>query len=753
MKTTHFRFDLGIRDLLPEWRFLLGKLYWREDFFAGLTLALVAVPLSLAIALASGVEPVVGLITAIIAGVVCAIFGGNPISVSGPTATMAIIVGLAVERYGMSGLFFIGIICGLLQLLTGILKLGRFIRLMPIAVIEGCTAGIGAIIFISQLPRALGLPAPSESQAIDVLIHIGTLFEDSEGISVAVALGVIFLLWITPKISSKLPSPLIAILIPSVLAAYFFEGQLLIIGEIPKSLPMPSFPGWPSGIAWAELFGTALLIYALASLETLLSSTVVDKLVKGQHSDLDQELIGQGIGNFFAAIFGGMPVTAVIVRSATNVMAGGKTRRSAIIHSILILMTVLFLSTFISQIPIAALAGLLLFISARMMNPEKLINLWKLSRSDGTIYGITFLLIVFVDLLEGIQWGLVAALAVVALQLGRTRVQFYGSNVGASGPYRFELQGPLTFLSSLKIDELKGHVVNLESGRGIAIDMKAVTEIDGSGAEMFLELVHELLDRGLRVAVLSLPEKEKEFLISADSSGRIARLIASTEQQLLQILEGSLPSDPVLRLEKGLNRFLTEERPRYKELFGKLAHGQSPHTLFITCSDSRIQPNLMTSTDPGELFIVRNVGNMIPRCSDGEVFAEAAAVDFAVGVLGVREIVVCGHSGCGAMKALHGREELPADLKNLEAWRKATVQSDIYHRLPAEMPFDEVARINTLHQLDNLRSYPLVQEREKSGELKLHAWFFEIVDGEVEIWSSERKKYLKHSDSLMAQST
>lgn len=746
MKATNFRFDLGIRSLLPQWRLLAGTLYLREDFFAGLTLALVAVPLSLAIALASGVDPAIGLITAIIAGIVCALFGGNSISVSGPAAAMAVMVGLAVETYGMVGLVFIGIICGLLQIATGVFGLGRFVRLMPVAVIEGFTAGIGAIILIAQLPRALGLPAPSESQAIDVLIHIGTLLDESKSAPVLIAGSVIFLLWITPKISSKLPSPLIAIAVPSMLAAYLFKGQLLLIGEIPRSLPLPSLPGWPSGIMWTELIGTAILIYALASLETLLSSTAADKLVKGQHSDLDQELIGQGIGNFVVALFGGIPVTGVIVRSATNVMAGAKTRRSSIIHSLILVATVLLLAPLISQIPIAALAGLLLSIAARMMNPEKFINLWNLSRSDAAIYGITFLVIVFVDLLEGVQWGLVAALAVVALQLGRTRVNFHGSNPGSLGPYRFELQGPLTFLSSLKIDELKGHVVGLEAGRGIAIDMKAVTEIDSSAAEMFLELVHELLERGLKVAVLGLPEKEKAFLVSADSSGKIGSLIASTEQELMQILEGGVPSDPILRLEKGLNRFLTEERPRYKKLFGELAQGQSPHTLFITCSDSRIQPNLMTSTDPGELFIVRNVGNMIPRYTEGVACAEGAAVDFAVGILGIREIVVCSHSGCGAMKALHGHDPVPENLKSFEAWRRATVQDEVYHELPSEMSQDEVARINALHQLDNLRSYPIVRQKEEAGELKLHAWFFEIINGDVEIWSSDRKKYFKHSE-------
>jgi carbonic anhydrase len=618
---------------------------------------------------------------------------------------------------------------------------------MPIPVIEGFTAGIGAIILIAQLPRALGLPAPSESRVIDVVYHIGALFEESQFSAISVALAVIFILWLTPKISSRLPGPLIAIAVPSLMAAYFWQGQLSLIGDIPRSLPFPSLPTWRSDIDWLQLLGTGLLVYAIASLETLLSSTAVDKLVKGQNSDLDQELIGQGIGNLAVAFFGGIPVTGVIVRSATNVMAGAKTRRSAIIHSLIIVAMVMVFAPWISQIPIAALAGLLLFIAARMMNPEKFFNLWKQSRSSAAVYGITFAMIVFVDLLEGVQWGVMAALAVLALQLGRTKVWVHGSNAGSLGPYRFELQGPLTFLSSLKIDELKAQVAELQEHRGIAIDMHAVTEMDGSGAELLLELIQELRDKKIQIAILGLPEKERKFLISADAAGHVGTIIASTEQELIRILEGHIPSDTVLRLEKGVQRFLRVERHRYKELFGQLANGQSPHTLFITCSDSRIQPNLITSTDPGELFIVRNVGNMIPRCSEGEAFAESAAIDFAVGVLGVREIVVCGHSGCGAMKALHGQEALPSELVNLEAWRKATVRNEVYHPLPIEMSLDEVARISALHQLDNLRSYPIVREREDAGKLKLHAWYFEIVDGQVEIWSSDRKKYMPFLES------
>ena len=743
MNTQFFRFDLGVRSLLPKWRSLLNRQYIRDDLFAGVTVALVAIPLSLAIALASGVEPAVGLVTAIVAGIVCALFGGNPLAVSGPAAAMSILVAMVVARYGMAGLIVVGFVCGALQILTGVFRLGRFVRLMPLPVIEGFTAGIGAIIIIGQLPRALGLPAPDESHIVDVITHIGGLIHESHADAVLIAVGTMLLMWFVPKVSNKLPSPLIAIGAVSILAYYLAGADLALIGSIPRTLPLPTMPNFSDALADSSIFGTALLVYGLASLETLLSSTAVDKLAGARHSDLDQELIGQGLGNMAVSIFGGIPVTGVIVRSATSVVAGAKTRRAPIVHSLVLLAVIFVFAPWISKIPIAALAGLLLFIAARMMNPEKLLNLWRISRSDAIVYGVTFFVIVFVGLLEGVQWGLLAAFAVLALQVGRTQISEFASD--HLDPYYFELEGPLTFLSSLKIDQLKSKVSDFDPARGVVINMKKMTEIDGTGAEMLFELLEEFNKHGVRVVLKGLKDKERAFLVKADAKGQVANMFSSSERDTLQILRGIVDLASLNRLSKGLQKYLHSKQPKYRELFSKLADGQSPHTLFITCSDSRIQPNLITSTEPGEIFIIRNIGNIVPPFHRGAICSEAAGIDYAVGVLGVREIVVCGHSGCGAMKALHGSDPLPKELHCLAAWRKETLRGDSYHKLPKSIGLDQVAHVNILHQIESLRTHPIIRVREEAGELKLSAWYFDIPTGSVEIWSPETRKYEKQS--------
>ncbi|MET0595892.1 MAG: SulP family inorganic anion transporter, partial [Polyangiaceae bacterium] len=248
--------DLGLRRLVPEWRRLLSTESLREDIVAGVTVACIAVPLSLAIALASGVAPGVGLVTAIIAGIVCAFFGGTPLAVSGPAAAMAVLIASIVEDHGLAALLCIGLISGLLQLLTGVLGLGKIVRLVPVSVVEGFTAGIGAIILIGQLPRVLGLPPPPESHVVQVLLHIKDLIHDAKITSVLIALSTLVIVMGLPKIHPRIPAPLLGVLLPT--AAVALLGiKADEIGQIPNSLPPPKFPELPAAGAWGTIIGSA----------------------------------------------------------------------------------------------------------------------------------------------------------------------------------------------------------------------------------------------------------------------------------------------------------------------------------------------------------------------------------------------------------------------------------------------------------------------------------------------------------------
>lgn len=731
------RLDLGVRRLLPAWRGMFRAEHLREDLVAGLTVACIAVPLSLAIALASGVPPAVGLVTAIMSGVVVAFFGGTPLAVSGPAAAMAVLTASVVQTHGIGGLLVVVLLSGLLQVFTGVLGLGKLVRLVPVSVVEGFTAGIGAIILIGQLPRVLGLPPPEQSHVVDVITHIGELFHQAKPLSVLLALGTVALVFGLPKIDKRIPAPLLAVAIPTAIVA-IVGIQTQTIGSIPSTLPLPKIPAFPAAGAWGPIVGATLVVYALGSLESLLSSSAVDKIAPGERHDPDQEMIGQGLGNMASALVGGMPVTGVIARSALNVQAGARTRRAAIIHSIALVGVVFLLASVMARIPIATLAGVLLAVAFRMLDPRKLTAMARVSRPDALVFVITFAVMVFTDLVEGVQWGIAAALAIAAIRLGQTTTQLDDAGKSAS---RLELSGPITFLASLKVDDLRKRIADRTAGSPIILDVTGATSMDASGAEMFVDLVAAMKQRKLEVAVYGLrPELERRAL-AADHHGALVGSFARTEHEIATILSGAAPMSTRRRLAVGVDRYRRDVLPRYTSLYTRLAEKQTPHTLLITCSDSRIQPMLITSTDPGELFIVRNVGNMVHPFKHDDPPPAGAPVEYAVGVLGVKAIILCAHSRCGAIDALTHPEKVPGSLVSLQAWLAASDAKSMVNALPKGISQDEVARLNALLQVDHLRTYPLVREAIDEGKLRVYAWFFEVATGEIEEWSPDAQKW------------
>jgi carbonic anhydrase len=735
----HIKFDLGLKQLLSEWKLLFSTKYLRDDLVAGVSVACVTIPLSLAIALASGVDPALGLVSAIVGGVVCALFGGTPFAVSGPAAAMAVIVGAVVQKFGLAALLFVTFGCGVLQLLTGFLGLGRVIRFVPVSVVAGFTAGIGAIILIAQLPRALGLPSPDEAHVIEVITHIGELIYEMNWHALGLALSTLGITFFLPRLWPKMPAALIAVFIPT-LVVYFFDTPVQLIGNIPRSLPAPQFPTLPTHIT--QLLGTSFLVYMVASLETLLSSSAADQFSKlTEKHDSDQELIGQGLGNIFTSFFGGIPVTGVIARTSLNIQAGAKTRRSALFHALALICVVYGFAPFMSRIPVAVLAGILLSVSLRMLHPRELYQIWRSSRSDAFIYLLTFFVIVFVDLLAGIQFGVVAALLIAAFRMGRSKTHI--ESLGANGPLVVELEGPLTFMSSGRLDSLRSALSHENLHRGLVIDFSRVDTIDASGASQLTELLDRFLGSNIKFVLKGLSPETRETLFSLELCKKITPHIASSELEVLSVLGQN--SSGLDRLVFGVEKFRKELKSGYGVLFKSLAEVQTPHTLFITCSDSRINPNLITSTDPGELFIVRNVGNIVPSYNVDSLPAEGAAIEFAIGVLNVKTSVVCGHSGCGAMKAVMDAgffsSENEKKFPSLVRW--LGVARNVQKQLPKDASIKQAAELNSLLQLENLKTYPVVRERISSGELKLYAWFYDIGEAELEEWDSNQRLFVR----------
>jgi carbonic anhydrase len=723
----YLKLDLGILNLLSEWKNLFSKRYFLEDLSAGVTVACVAIPLSLAIALASGVSPGVGLITAIVGGIICAFFGGTRLAVSGPAAAMSILIANSVEKYGVKGLVFICLMIGLMQLASGILRLGRLSRFVPLPVIAAFTSGIGVIIVIGQLPRVFGLPQPDTSHIFSVFSHLWQYITAMNPMAFGIVILTVAIIRLLPKFFPKIPAPIVAVIVATSLVQLFSIHNVPLIGEIPRTLPTPHLPTMTFS-SMSNLMLTTFTIYMLACLETLLSSSAIDKMLRTEKHDPDQELVGQGLGNIVVSLFGGIPMTGVIARSAVNVKSGAKTRRASIIHAIVILVTVFFAAPLIAKIPVAALAAVLISVAISMINYQEFSSLLQTSRSEALIYLVTFLMIIFVDLTAGIQVGILAACLIVLIRASKAGMHVTHESKDA---IRLSLSGPLTFLSLSKISKFEKNLQGASPSKSIILDLSNVTDIDSSGASSIVDFISNFKDRNFNVFLKGLPRRFEPIFRVCEGHELFEACHIVSESELKKKLKSFHG-----RLLHGVQKFHADREENDKRLFEHLAYRQDPHTLFITCSDSRILTSVITQADPGELFIVRNVGNFIPPFTTHEQHSEIAALEFALTQLDIREIVICGHSSCGAINACR-----VADIKQLSpqlgAWiQKIKAQLDL-----TTLDLNELSKQNVLNQINNLKQYPFVQERISKKSLNIHGWFIDLEQHIILEWNSSEQVF------------
>jgi carbonic anhydrase len=723
MHLRSIRMDLGVRQLFPVWKQFFSGKYLLNDLYAGITVAFIAIPLSLAIALASGVPPEVGLVTAIIAGIVCAFFGGTTLSVCGPAAAMCILIGDIVEKFGVPSLILIGALAGFMQLISGMFGVGRLGRYVPLPVIAGFTAGIGVIILIGQLPRAFGLMPPPESDIFSVFRHLNEYMHHINGTCIMLVMLTIGIIRGLPKAFPNIPSILPAVITVSLITYFFNLNDVPLIGSIPDSLPAPSLPAM-TDISIQDLIINSFFVFLLASLETLLSCSAIDKLTKTDKHDSNQELIGQGLGNITSSLFGGIPVTSVIARSATNVRAGGKTRRASIIHSFIILASVYVAAPLISHIPIAALAGVLFSVAISMINVHEFYDLWKTAKTEAAVYGVTFFTIIFVDLLAGVQAGLIAACLILLLRATKTNLHI---SVNAQDQViRLSLEGALTFLSTPRIADLQKTICSDYQERTVLMDLSNIRNLDMSGAAAVVEFYNYCDTQNMSFYIKGLAKRFESLFEVCGGTALLNELYLVSDHQLRTRNNHPLPSSAYGRLIHGVQTFHAQRQQDDKRLFDFISDKQDPHTLFIACSDSRIVPSMITSTDPGELFIVRNVGNHVP-VHQSSLHSESAAIEFALNSFDITDIVICGHANCGAMKACqHPAEEIT--YPGLRGWI-SDMQSELSNA--ASLTTSEIAKINVANQIAHLMTYPIVKEKVESGTLRIHGWFYDVELGRV----------------------
>ncbi len=639
--------------------------YLSNDIFAAISLVFVAVPLSLAVAIASGVSPGVGIISAIIGGILGAIFGGTRLGVTGPAVAMSVLIANSIELYGFSSIFIIGIICGILQIAFGFFGLGRFAKLVPISLVLAFTAGIGFIIFFSQLPLAFNDQILPHSNPILVVIqHIKLYFHQAGSVSFMIVLTTVLILKFTPKLFPKAPAFLFAVVAPTLFVYFFHIKNISFVGAIPHNIIHTEQLDFSRISDWTNLFITALEVFLLASLETLLSSNAVDLIGDGDLHDPNQELVGQGIANIGVAIFGGIPVTGLIARSSVNVIAGGKTRRAAFFHSLIILIITLFCPYIIEIIPIAVLVGILVAAAITMMNFGQVVELWKTNKPEFGVYLITFLAIVTTDLVAGIQTGLFAAFIIIGFRMLKTKTNvklWTNKNV-----LRVSLTGSITFWSYDKLLKIEEFAIAHKDLKFVIFEFDRLHNIDTTGATQLIKIAQKLNSFNIKVIFHKLNDKQQQAIGKNCESDNKPYLITITESEIKDTLESygvTHSANDVLKY--GMAKFMSEYAEENKVLISTLAQGQKPHTLLITCSDSRLDPNIFFGASLGELFIVRNVGNVVPPFNTTNTYSEVAAIEFALNALGIRNIVLCAHTECGAIKASIPMTDLPyAGLNN-----------------------------------------------------------------------------------------
>ena len=389
--------------------------YTREqvgrDLLAGIVVGIVALPLALAFAIASGVAPERGIYTAIVAGFLISALGGSRVQIGGPTGAFVVIVYGIVTKYGYDGLAICTIIAGFILIILGLARMGALIKFIPYPVVTGFTAGIAVIIFSSQVRDFLGLDMGAvPADFMDKWVAYGEHLRSFNIATTAVALATLAVLLIWPHVSRLVPGPFVAMILATAAVQIFHLPVATIgsrFGSVPSHLPMPHWPAIP----WSHMgqfISPALTVALLAAIESLLSAVVADGMIGTRHKS-NMELIAQGIANVASPLFGGIPATGAIARTATNIKTGGRTPLAGITHSITLLLILIFLGKWAAMVPLCALAAILVVVSYHMSEWRSFASLLRAPRSDLVVLLLTFILTIFVDLSIAVQVGIVAA--------------------------------------------------------------------------------------------------------------------------------------------------------------------------------------------------------------------------------------------------------------------------------------------------------------------------------------------------------
>ncbi|MFD9243751.1 SulP family inorganic anion transporter [Streptomyces sp. NPDC059556] len=724
------------------------------DLSASVAVFLIALPLSLGIALATGAPLQSGLVAAAVGGLVAGRFGGSPLQVSGPAAGLTVVTAELIQLYGWRTTCAITVLAGLAQLGLSALRVARSALAVSPAIVHGMLGGIGVTIALAQLHIVLG--STPQSSAVDnvlglpaQLAHIHPAALGISALTVAVLLCWPRLPGRAGKLVRKVPAALVAVIGATAVAT--FAGLAVPRVDLP-SWSSHALPGLPEGPVLGIAAGV-LTITLVTSVQSLLSAVAVDKLVAARpdggrgipRTALDRELAGQGAANVISGALGGLPVAGVAVRSVANVSAGAVSRASTMLHGLWIVLAALLLVPVLDLIPLPALAALVMVVGIQMVSITHIRTVTR--HREVVVYAVTLSGVVLIGILEGVALGIGVAIAVALHRLARTRI----TREERDGRQLLHVRGQLTFLA---VPRLSRALHQLPHGSDVVVELDG-SFMDHAAYETLSDWTAGHLAHGGTVETTGpAGTRIAEPTPSAAAAHTCCRPWTPWhnhqcgEQPAERADEAvEAPRTTGLKLASGIGKFQRNTAPLVRDELARLAReGQTPSQLFLTCADSRLVTSMITSSGPGDLFTVRNVGNLVPlpgeESGDDSV---AAAIEYAVDVLQVESITVCGHSGCGAMQALlnagpddpptplrrwlrHGRPSLERMVGKRHAWAR------ISGRLPADA-VEQLCLTNVVQQLEHLRAYEPVARRLAEGTLSLHGVYFHVGEAQAYLLS------------------
>lgn len=628
-----------------------------RDLTAGLVVFLVALPLCLGVALASNAPLFSGLLAGIVGGIVVGLLSQSHTSVSGPAAGLTAIVSAQVVALGSFETFLLAVMVGgLIQIGLGLVRAGSLSAFFPSSVIKGLLAAIGVILILKQIPHLLGHDTDPEGEMSfsqpdheNTLTEIYAMLSDLHPGAAAIGLLSTALLIVWGKIpllkKSFLPAPLVVVFLGIGLSRLFklwvwgWEIEASHLVQVPVSKSLSEFVGFlrlPDFSQWSNpaVYTAGLTIAIVASLETLLNLEAVDKLdPKQRSSPSSRELVAQGIGNVLVGLIGGIPMTSVIVRSSVNINAGGQTKLATIVHGLLLLVSVMFLPSWLNLIPLSCLAAILLVTGLKLASPVLMRQMWDEGRYQFLPFALTVVSIVLTDLMIGIGIGLAISLAfILASNLRRPLRSIVERHLGGE-VLHIELANQVSFLNRAALDQVFN---SIPRGGHILLDALNTAYIDPDILSMIREFKEQTAPiRGVRVSLRGFRDRYKlrDEIQYVDYSTRELQGLLTPEQVLQILREGNERFRTGRRLTRDLERQLQAT-----------AVGQHPLAVVLSCIDSRTPSELIFDLGLGDIFSIRIAGNITSPKVLG-------SMEYGCAVAGAKLIVVIGHTQCGAVTA------------------------------------------------------------------------------------------------------